>query len=120
MSGRDWMRERWFVIDVLRFSPAIGSACKVRIIISCRSMSPNWHNPTVSFWNCSLKKLLKQEPRPIQLLKKQSECMTGSLGTNRITMAITILDHRNCGRAPEWLHNENVHGYCVGTVISPS
>src|SRR5262245_53469038 len=84
------MGKRWFAIDVLRFSPVIGFACKVRIIIVCHSMSPNWHILTVSFWNCSLKRLLKQEPRPIQLLKKQSECMTGSSGTNRTPTAISL------------------------------
>ena len=82
------MGKRWFVIDVLRFWPVIGFACKVRIIIVCHSMSLNLHNLTVSFWNCLLKRLQKQGPRPIRLLKKQSECMTGSLGTNRIPTAI--------------------------------
>src|SRR5882672_7003469 len=82
------MGKRWFVIDVSRFWPVIGFACKVRIIIVCHSMSLNWHNLTVSFWNCSFKRLLKQEPRPIQLLKKQSKCMTGSSGTNRTPTAI--------------------------------
>src|SRR5215475_14620597 len=82
------MGKRWFAIGVLRFSPVIGFACKVRIIITCHSMRLNWHNLTVSFWNCLLERLLKQEPRPIRLLKKQSECMTWSLGTNRIPTAI--------------------------------